>query len=76
MGCGSLFHLDLHFTIARIHVVELLHARCTRISLLFGIELLVDVENLPMTAQEESEGIEAGMLIVALASLCRKLMEQ
>ena len=29
-----------------------------------------------MTAQEESEGIESGMLIVALASLCRKLVEQ
>ena len=76
MGCGSLLHLDLHFAIAWIHVVELLHARCTHISFLFGIEFLVDVENLPMTAQEESEGIEAGMLIVALASLCRKLMEQ
>ena len=29
MGCAGLFHLYLHLTVARIHIVELLHARGT-----------------------------------------------
>ena len=34
------------------------------------------MEDLPLTAQKESEGIETSVLIIALASLCRKLVEQ
>ena len=76
MGCGRLFHLNLHLAVGRVHVVELLHARGSGVLLLLSIESLVDVEYLSVTAQEQSQGIESGVVIVVLASLHGKRVEQ
>ena len=37
MGSGSILHFDLHLTVPRIHIVELLHARDPQISLFLSI---------------------------------------
>ena len=74
MGCGGILHLYLHLAIAGIHIVELLHARGPCVGLLFGIELLVDMEDLSVTAQKESQGIEACMAVIVFASLHGKGM--
>ena len=76
MGRGSLLHLNLHLTVAWVHVVELLHARGTGVEFFFRIEFLVDMEQFAAAAQEEAQGIEACMAVVALAGLHGKRMEQ
>ena len=67
MGRTGLFHLHLDLAIGRIHVVELLFTRNTEVGFLFGVEILVEVEQSSLTAQEETQVIETGILIVALA---------
>ena len=69
MCCRYLFHLYLHLAIAGIHIVELLDAGGTGVLFFLGIELLVDMEELPVTTEEEPEVIKAGILIIVLASL-------
>ena len=76
MGRSCLFHLYLYLTVTRIDIVELLHSRGSRISLFLRIEFLADMEKLSVATQEESEGIESCMLIVALAGLHGKGVEQ
>ena len=55
MGGGSVFHLYLHLAVTRVHVVELLHTRGTGIQFLFRIKFLIDMEQLSVSAQEETE---------------------
>ena len=76
VGGGGMFHLYLHLAVAGVHVVELLHARGTGVGLLFRVELLVDMEQLSVATQEEAQGIETGVLIVGLACLHGKGVEQ
>ena len=73
---SGLLHLDLHLTVAWVHVVELLHARGTGVEFFFRIEFLIDMEQFAAAAQEEAQGIEACMAVVALAGLHGKRMEQ
>ena len=76
MGCRCMFHLYLHLTVAWVHVVELLDTRGTRVELLLSIQHLVQVEQLALTAQEQAQGIEPGKLVVVLAGLHGKGVEQ
>ena len=76
MGRGGLFHLYLYLAVGGIHVVELLHTRGACIQLFLSVELLVDVEDLSVAAQEEAEGIEARMMIIGLTCLHGKGVEQ
>ena len=71
-----MFHLDLHLPIARIHVVELFDARGADISLFLRIEFLVDMENLALATQEQAQSVESSMLIIVLACLHGKRVEQ
>ena len=76
MGRGSQFHLYLHLAIGGVDVVELFDARGTGVEFFLSIEALVDVENLSVATQEEAQGIEARMVVIGLASLHGKGMEQ
>ena len=62
----GLFHLYLHLTISRINIVELFLARCTEIGFLLRIQIFVQVEDLSLTAQEQTQVVESGILIVAI----------
>ena len=76
MGSGGMLHLYLYLAVAGIHVVELLDTRSPQVSLLLGIECLVEVEYLSLAAQEETQRIESGILVVVLAGLHCKGMQQ
>ena len=76
MGRGGLFHLDLYLAVAGIDVVELLHTRGAGVGLFFGVEHLVDMEDAALTAQEEAEGVETCILVVALTGLHGEGVEQ
>ena len=76
MGGGSMLHLYLYLTITGIHIVELLHTRGSQVSLFFRIQTFVDMEELTLTTQEQTQGIESCKLVVVLASLHGKGMQQ
>ena len=76
MGGGRMFHLDLYLAIAGIHVVELLHARGPGVCLFLRIEFLLDVEDPALAAEEEAQGIESRILVVALSRLHGEGVEQ
>ena len=59
----SLFHLNLHLTVSRVHIVKLLFAALSVIQFVLGIEELIQMENLSHTAQIETQVVETGKLI-------------
>ena len=67
MGRAGLFHLHLHLAIGRIHVVELFFTRGPQVGLFFRIKILVEVEQPPLTTQEQAQVVESGILIVTFA---------
>ena len=68
--CHSLLHLDLHLTVARVHIVELLGAAQTCVELDLCVKILVDVEQLALAAEEQTQVIETGKLVVDGGALC------
>ena len=74
MSRCRMFHLYLNLTVTGVDIVELFHSRGSEVGLFLSIETLVDVEYLSLTAQEESEGIESGILIVVFTCLHGKGM--
>ena len=56
LGCST-FHLYLHLTIAWVHIVKLLLTTLAGVKFLLTIQILVQVEYLAFTRQEETEGI-------------------
>ena len=52
-----LLHFQLHVAIAWIHVVELFFPTLTSVMLSLGIEIFIDMEELSLTAQEETQVI-------------------
>ena len=58
------FHLYLHRTVTRVHVVELPHTAGTQVVFHFGVEVFIQMKELPFPAQEETEFIPSGILIV------------
>ena len=74
MSRCRMFHLYLNLTVTRVDIVELFHSRGSEVGLFLSIETLVDMEYLSLTAQEESEGIESGILIVVFTCLHGKGM--
>jgi len=66
MGRTGLFHLYLHVAVGGIHIVKLFHTRSPQVSLLLGIQVFIQVQDTSLTAQEEAQVVESGILIVAL----------
>ena len=62
----GLFHLYLHLAVRRIHIIKLFHTRSSQVSLLLGIQVFVQVQDTSLTAQEQSQVVKPGILIVAL----------
>ena len=75
VGRGGLLHLHLHLAVARIDIVELLDAGGPRVELLFGVQRLVQMQQLSLTAQEQAQGVEAGILIVGSVGLGESLQQ-
>ena len=67
MGRTGLFHLYLHLAVSGIDVVELLFPRGTEVAFFLGVQVFVQMEYAAFAAQEEAQGIKAGILIVAFA---------
>ena len=76
MGCRHLLHLYLYLAVAGIDIVELLDARCTCVEFHLGIERLVQVQQQSFAAQEQAQGVESGILVVVLAGLHGKSVQQ
>ena len=68
MACGHTFHLYLHLTVARVHIVELTFTTPPQVAFLLSIEELVQMQQLPLTAQEKTKVVEGGIQ-VGLSSL-------
>ena len=58
-----LLHLYLHVAVGRVHVVELLDTRCPGVVLNLCVEILVQVEQFALTAQEEAQVVESTIFI-------------
>ena len=76
MGRGGMFHLDLYVAVGGIHIVELFLTRGPQVGLFFRVQAFVDVEDAPLTTQEETQGIESGIMIVVFSGLHGKRVEQ
>ena len=70
MGRGHLLHLHLHLAVARIYIVKLLLAALAVVDLFLGIEKLVEVEQVALSAQVEPKIVEGCKAIAALRSAC------
>ena len=66
MACGGLLHLHLHFTVARIDIVELSLATLTEVGLDLCVEIFVDMEDLGFSADVQAQVVESGILVVCL----------
>ena len=75
MSGGNTLHLDLYFTVSRVHIVELPFAAPPLVALLFGIEELAQMHQLPMSAQIETKVVEGGKLII-LARFSSPVLQQ
>ena len=76
MGRSCMLHLYLHLAVTGVHIVELLHTRGPQVGFLFGIQTLVDMEQLTLTTQKQAQGIESGKLIIVLTRLHGEGMQQ
>ena len=76
MGRYRLLHLYLHLAVGRVHVVKLLLAAGSEVGLLLCIKTFVQVEQRTLAAQEQPEGIEPCILVVALRVGRRKLVHE
>ena len=59
----SLFHLNLHLTVSRVHIVKLLFAALSVIQFVLGIEELIQMEDFSHPTQIETQVVETGKLI-------------
>ena len=74
MGRNGLFHLYLYVAVLRVDIVKLLLAAGAQVGFLLGVERLVQVQQRALTAQEEAQGVESGVFVVALRVGGSKLM--
>ena len=72
---ASLFHLYLHLSVARVHIVELLLAALSVVEFIFCIEEFIEMENLSHAAQVETEVVETRILIVSSVLLGDEVTE-
>ena len=59
-----LLHLHLHLAIARVYIVKLLLAALPCVQFHLSVKALVQMEKCTATAQEQSQVIESGILVV------------
>ena len=77
MRCDHLLHLDLNLTITRVHIVKLLFTTLAQVEFFLRIEILIQMENLTLSTQEQAQIIKSRILqhiVIILHS--RPLMEQ
>ena len=72
---ASLFHLYLHLSVARVHIVELLLAALSVVEFIFCIEEFIEMENLSHATQVETEVVETRILIVSSVLLGDEVTE-
>ena len=70
---SHLLHLDLHLTVARVHVVELLLAALAQIQFLFGIQVFIQMDHLPYPAQVQPQVVPAAKAPAASFPLLQRL---
>ena len=75
MTGGHLFHLNLHLTIGRVDIVELLLARGTHITLHLSIEHLVKMQQISLTTQEQAQVVETTIYIMRIGRLMGPLAQ-
>ena len=61
MVCCCLFHLDLHFAIAWVDVIELFLAALAGVGLFFGIEKFVEMKQGALPAEIQSQVVQSGV---------------
>ena len=72
---ASLFHLYLHLSVARVHIVELLLAALSVVEFIFCIEEFIEMEDLSHATQVETEVVETRILIVSSVLLGDEVAE-
>ena len=72
---ASLFHLYLHLSVARVHIVELLLAALSVVEFIFCIEEFIEMEDLSHATQVETEVVETRILIVSSVLLGDEVTE-